>query len=222
MTVTDAPTPPNSRNPPSVDAPWDDTLLLSAPSELLQTTSMRRTARAFAEHHGVARPGDVELAVGEALANVVVHAYHGRAPGPLHLTGSIDAELVYLAVADQGSGLEPRVKSPGLGLGLTIIARVSDHVEISHRLPTGTLVAMAFARSTGPDRSIEHTETERLQQIRDQLATAIADGADLDGVQARIDQAGVDADGRDALWLYAWSEVQLAQRRHHTPNVSSS
>lgn len=189
------------------------TMELSVADGLAQVTPVRKEVCAFAERHDVARPDDVALAVGEAIANVVTHAYRGRATGPLHVTGLIDSGLIYVTVADEGSGLQPRLDSPGLGLGLALIARVSDHFHISHRQPAGTLVSMGFERSIPPDPD-DDDEGEQLERARERLAAAIYDGADQDTVDALVERAALGAEARDALWLYAWATAELAQRRH--------
>ena len=50
--------------------------------------------------------------------------------------------------------------------------------------------------------------------LREQVAEAVGEGADLDEVEARvIDPAHVSTESRDALWLYAWG---LLEREHDT------
>lgn len=206
--------------PPAGEPPFGETLRLNASGEPVQAASMRCAAVAFAKQHAVARPDDVALAVGEAIANVVEHAYRDRAAGPLHVTGFIDPECVHLTVADEGTGLRPHADHPGLGLGLPIIARASDHFEVSDHPPTGTQVSMDFLRAARPDdddAAVANDDEELLRQTREQLAAAIHDGASLGDVQARIDGTALGTDDRDALWLYAWATVELAQR-HGAPN----
>jgi anti-sigma regulatory factor (Ser/Thr protein kinase) len=108
---------------------------------------IRETARMFAARHGVLRPEDVALAVAEAAANAVRHAYLDRAAGPMRLCCRCRPGLVTFVVSDEGEGLVPRPDSPGLGLGLPIMAQLADEFEISDRGHTGTSVRMGFASS---------------------------------------------------------------------------
>jgi two-component sensor histidine kinase len=47
-------------------------------------------------------------------------------------------------VADEGGGLAPRVDSPGLGLGLILIAQACDELDIIKREGGGTELRMRF------------------------------------------------------------------------------
>ncbi len=91
---------------------------------------------------------DLALAVGEACANVVVHAYRPGDTGPLviHAERNRDGSELVVTVVDQGQGMMPRPDSPGLGLGLPLIANLSDRLEI-HDGPggVGTELVMAFS-----------------------------------------------------------------------------
>jgi len=90
---------------------------------------------------------DVALAVSEAVANVVIHAYRDRepdaGPGCVHVTVTIHSDELLVAVADEGKGMAPRPDSPGAGLGLPIIAALADRVDIQQR-PSGTRLLLAF------------------------------------------------------------------------------
>ena len=52
--------------------------------------------------------------------------------------------MLRVTVCDEGIGMRPRLDSPGLGLGLSLIARVSDRFELTEMRP-GVRVCMAFA-----------------------------------------------------------------------------
>ena len=90
---------------------------------------------------------DVALAVGEACANVVVHAYPPGDIGPLVVQASIiPGREIVVVVVDQGQGMIPRPDSPGLGLGLPLIANLADRLEIQDGPDgVGTQVEMVFA-----------------------------------------------------------------------------
>ncbi|MBA2347219.1 MAG: ATP-binding protein [Solirubrobacterales bacterium] len=89
---------------------------------------------------------DVRLAVSEACANAVVHAYPEGAPGLLDLEVSAVAGRLDIVVRDHGSGMMPRADSPGFGVGLPLIASVADTLEFTNRDDGGTEVRMSFAR----------------------------------------------------------------------------
>jgi serine/threonine-protein kinase RsbW len=93
---------------------------------------------------------DIALAVGEACANVVVHAYPPGDVGPLIVHAEIKGPQIFIQVCDQGQGMTPRPDSPGLGLGLPLIANLSDHLEI-HDGPgkIGTVLEMTFKLARG-------------------------------------------------------------------------
>lgn len=89
---------------------------------------------------------DLALAVGEACANVVVHAYPPGDTGPLIVQASVDGNEIVVTVVDQGQGMTPRPDSPGLGLGLPLIANLSDRLEIQEGPESvGTQLEMVFA-----------------------------------------------------------------------------
>ena len=111
-------------------------------------TELRGAARTFAEIHG-ADAQDVALAISEAVTNAVVHAYVGRAPGAVRLSGRRHRAHIELTVEDDGPGCRPRPDSPGAGLGLAIIAQVADDVGFAAIRP-GTRVQMRFALAGSP------------------------------------------------------------------------
>ncbi len=86
---------------------------------------------------------DIRLAVSEACANVVVHAYPD-ADGLLIVHVYASPAGVTVAVRDHGSGMAPRTDSPGLGVGLPLIASLTRTLELSAPAGGGTEVRMAF------------------------------------------------------------------------------
>src|SRR4029077_19728249 len=92
---------------------------LTLPAEPASVTRARQAVTEFA----VAALADqrqvdsVRLSVSEAVTNAVVHAYRGR-PGNVYLTAAVVGDGLWVLVADDGHGLEPRADRPGIGLGL--------------------------------------------------------------------------------------------------------
>jgi anti-sigma regulatory factor (Ser/Thr protein kinase) len=57
---------------------------------------------------------------------------------------ALASEEIWVIVSDAGTGLTPRRDSPGLGLGLGIIAQLADGVDLAHRATGGLEVRMRF------------------------------------------------------------------------------
>jgi anti-sigma regulatory factor (Ser/Thr protein kinase) len=128
-----------------------DSLELSRPARPEALRDLREAVAGFAAE----LPGfDVEavrLAVGEACANAVVHAYRDAdVPGEVHVRAMVvdDEEREQLAliveVRDDGCGPGPRSDSPGVGLGLPLMARLTHELQVLGREPAGTLVRLTF------------------------------------------------------------------------------
>ena len=107
---------------------------------------VRRRLVNLASAQGVADGmlGGLALAVGEAVANVVVHAYDEGEKGRIHIQASIADGMLSIVIADTGHGFRPR-GSAGLGLGLGLIAQSSLDFAIGQNHPRGTVVRMRFA-----------------------------------------------------------------------------
>jgi serine/threonine-protein kinase RsbW len=87
---------------------------------------------------------DIKLAVTEACTNVVVHAYDGGNPGSLEVDASIDEGRLTVVIRDSGRGIVPRPDSPGLGLGLPLIATLAESLELGTDDRDRTEVRMTF------------------------------------------------------------------------------
>jgi anti-sigma regulatory factor (Ser/Thr protein kinase) len=98
---------------------------------------------------------DMKMAVSEACTNVVVHAYDAEA-GVLEVDMTAGDEGLTIHVRDHGSGIKPRADRsrdvPALGLGLPLIAALSDAFELHGSTGQGTEVRMTFnyARDRDP------------------------------------------------------------------------
>ncbi len=93
-----------------------------------------------------ASPSQVEavrLATSEAMTNAVLHAYRGE-PGSIYVNAAVVSAELWILIADDGHGLEPRADRPGLGLGLGLIAQVSDDFALVSRASGGLEVRIRF------------------------------------------------------------------------------
>jgi serine/threonine-protein kinase RsbW len=107
-------------------------------------TELRHAVAEVARRHGLpaSTVDAARLAASEAASNAVVHAYRDR-PGDLRLLARVQDGELHLVIADEGGGMAPRTDSPGLGLGLPIIAQVSERFEIVSG-PEGTEIHLTF------------------------------------------------------------------------------
>jgi len=115
---------------------------------------------------------DMRLAITEACSNVVVHAYAGRDPGPLEIDATLHEDELTVVVRDDGPGIAPHPGSPGLGLGLPLIASLSESVELGRNEHERTEVRMTFSLSSAPHR---HAWAEDDTRLRDEGSSADTD-----------------------------------------------
>ncbi len=119
----------------------------SYPAQPPQVAAIRRAVSAVARRGGadVETLIRLELAVSEAATNVVLHAY--RAPGAggrIFVTACIARGSLDVSIRDDGCGMAPRLDSPGMGLGLSLMAGESDRFEVRAVAGGGTEVQMGF------------------------------------------------------------------------------
>ena len=96
---------------------------------------------------------DMKMAVTEACTNVVVHAYDGD-EGTLEVEMLADDTSLTIVVRDWGTGIQPRPhrrEAPALGLGLPLIAALSDSFELRGSTNSGAEVRMTFIADRAAD-----------------------------------------------------------------------
>ncbi len=122
--------------------------------------SVRGLVRVWLEGHGVApeRVDQLVLAVDEACANAIRHAYRGRSDRMVELALRSNAEELRVEVCDRGATApaerlgeralvppHPDELCPG-GLGVQLIHRAFDEVRFSPGSPCGNQVTMRLFR----------------------------------------------------------------------------
>lgn len=88
----------------------------------------------------------VLLSVSEAVTNSIVHGYRGAgSPGVVAVTGRVvDGELL-VTITDSGCGWGVASDGRGLGLGLRLIARYANAVDVLDSPNAGAEVRIHFA-----------------------------------------------------------------------------
>ena len=89
---------------------------------------------------------DIRLAVSEAVTNVVHHAYPEGEVGSVRVRVEIGETQIEVLVEDDGSGMQPRHDSPGLGLGMPLIASLSQRIDVRSTSRGGTRLCIWFDR----------------------------------------------------------------------------
>jgi serine/threonine-protein kinase RsbW len=133
--------------PPADFCADESRLQLELPARPESVRVLRGMAAAVAVAVGAppALLDDLRLAVTEAAANVVIHAYrHLAQPGSIELEMWCARDELRVAVRDRGLGPDPRLDSCGLGLGVGLMGSVSDGCRIARRAGGGTEVELRF------------------------------------------------------------------------------
>jgi serine/threonine-protein kinase RsbW len=118
----------------------------SAPAVAASVPWARKLLGEFAAAAGIdgERVEDIRLAVSEAVTNTVAYAYDGDA-GEVHVIAAVVAEELWIVIADDGHGMRRRPgEIRGLGLGLGLMARLSDALTILTRSSGGVEIQMRF------------------------------------------------------------------------------
>jgi serine phosphatase RsbU (regulator of sigma subunit)/anti-sigma regulatory factor (Ser/Thr protein kinase)/integral membrane sensor domain MASE1 len=117
----------------------------ATPEELY---SIRSSIRAWLDAREVAEStaDDILIAVGEATANVIRHAYRGQEVGDVEVRMSLKDSRIDVEVADRGQWQEPHKTGDRLGIGTELIRRVSDGMAV-HSGTEGTVVSFGIEMS---------------------------------------------------------------------------
>jgi anti-sigma regulatory factor (Ser/Thr protein kinase) len=88
---------------------------------------------------------DMRLAVTEACTNVVRHAYVDE--GTIDVVVRPKGSALEIVVSDTGRGIGPSPDTDGPGLGLPLIAALTDSLEVERRRGFGSRLVMGFLRT---------------------------------------------------------------------------
>jgi serine/threonine-protein kinase RsbW len=164
-------------------------LHLTVPATAESLAVVRQAITGLAESAGMngSRLSDLKTIVTEACNNVVLYAYDEEA-GPLEVLASPLPGAIEVSVVDHGSGFRPRApggEEPSLGLGLPLIAALSDRFELRGGAGRGTEVRMMVGvgernRPEGEEQIPHPSPEEKETEMK------IAPGAMVRPVLARV------------------------------------
>jgi serine/threonine-protein kinase RsbW len=159
-------------------------LRLALPATAENVIVVRQALAGLGEALGLSAPriADLKTVIGEACNNVVLHAYEGE-PGPLEVTAEPGSGELEVQVADKGMGFRPRANEgdESLGLGLPLIAALSDSFEISGGPGQGSRTTIRFGY-TPPELSNNGSTAGAPEE----LEIAITPGEMVKPVLARV------------------------------------
>jgi anti-sigma regulatory factor (Ser/Thr protein kinase) len=120
---------------------------LELPPEPHSVSQARHAVRDLARAVG-SREQEVALAVSEAVSNAVIHAFRFGKDGLVRVRARMEGEDLLVTVADNGVGMIPDLDNPGLGVGTSLISRLSDKATFESS-DAGTTVTMRFKANEG-------------------------------------------------------------------------
>jgi serine/threonine-protein kinase RsbW len=134
----------------------DPELQLRLPARPENVALVRQVLAGIADaiHVEPALLADIKTAVTEACNNVVLHAYPDEPDGLLEVDARPSDQYVAIVVRDYGGGMQPHasgVEEPAPGLGLPLIAALTDRYEIHGGGGRGIEVRMVFMLADLPD-----------------------------------------------------------------------
>jgi serine/threonine-protein kinase RsbW len=137
-------------------------LQLTVPARPESLGVVRQAIAGLAESVGMngSHVADLKTVVTEACNNVVLYAYEDDV-GPLEVLATPREDAIEVTVIDRGSGFRPRApeeqEEASLGLGLPLIAALSDSFELRGGSGRGTEVRMRveFGQQRSPKQQRE-------------------------------------------------------------------
>ncbi|SDP34972.1 Anti-sigma regulatory factor (Ser/Thr protein kinase) [Klenkia soli] len=182
---------------PGNPRPRVDPLVLDLPAVAASLVTVRRALGRWLSDAEVSADvgGALQVALGEACANAVDHAYPVGTEGPMQVRVERDADgRVTAVVADQGYWRTPDVDPGDRGRGLLIMHQLLEDVEIS-RGPSGTTITLRVPARALPERATASVdelavlEIDRSAAVPRVVATAALPDEGAAGVRLRLLEA---------------------------------
>jgi anti-sigma regulatory factor (Ser/Thr protein kinase) len=137
-----------------VNAP--DTLKIASRFECIDEARRWVSERVRGAGYGDDPVGEIELALTEALANVIEHGYQGNADGEIAVTVAAEPDCLEVRVRDWGTGADELdferrdLDDPGEGgYGVYLMEQLMDDVTREAQPDGGTLLTMIKRKKDG-------------------------------------------------------------------------
>jgi serine/threonine-protein kinase RsbW len=134
-----------------------ETLTIESRVECIDDARQWVTDRVRAADFGDEPAGEIELALTEALANVIEHAYKGDGTRPIELSVEPDGETLRVRVRDWGAYFDPAsyrgrdLDDPGEGgYGVFLMSQLMDDVTREPQPGGGTLLTLIKTKKEEP------------------------------------------------------------------------
>jgi anti-sigma regulatory factor (Ser/Thr protein kinase) len=117
------------------------------PAQSTQLAEIRRDVADAATGCGADETAllQIGLAVSEAVTNAILHGYgDGADCGDVRVAVRRDDDFLDISVCDDGIGISPGAASPGLGLGLSLMAHEAHSFGIRTSQGEGTEIVLRF------------------------------------------------------------------------------
>lgn len=135
-----------------------DTLAIPSRVECIDDAREWVSERVRAAGFGDDAVGEIELALTEAVANVIEHAYKGAADKRIEFGVGFEGDMLNITVRDWGEYLDPAsyrgrdLDDPGEGgYGVFLMTQLMDDVTREPQPDGGTLLTLTKTRKDGPD-----------------------------------------------------------------------
>jgi anti-anti-sigma factor len=164
------------------------------PARLEELTAIRRTVRTWADAAGLTDDlvNDLQLALGEAAANAIEHAYPPDAPGEFIVElARQDTGAIQVAVQDFGAWRDEPPDNHHRGRGLRLINSLTTDVKLFPSA-TGTEIHFRIPPLPPSDQVVRTPRAERTPAPASLRITAENDGHQVQlTIQGDLDLAGV-------------------------------
>jgi PAS domain S-box-containing protein len=123
-------------------------LSIETSAAAIELADIRHRLMAWAQQAAVPEDliADIVLAVNEACANSIEHAYRGHEPGTVRVDAQCDGAQVRVRITDSGSWKAAPADPGNRGRGLMLIRAVSGWLKLDCT-PSGTTVDLTFSLS---------------------------------------------------------------------------